>query len=136
MSKAERNILKFLAIMAIIPELMRENNPSKTVEKILTRIDRNFKQTRTLYPELITGSKDCNRIEKEVYRLQSQKTIHICCLTSICLAGFSDAIDKMRGKRKASVVLCMAAVKSLHGYFDRKLSLFDEYDKAVQFLEG
>ncbi|MBL0732236.1 MAG: hypothetical protein JJW03_05215 [Desulfosarcina sp.] len=133
-SKAEQKMLKYLAIMAIIPELMRQNKPSKTVNKMIKKIDTGFAAARELYPELIFGSKDCNRIEAEVFRLQSQKTIHICCLTSVCLAGFDEGLKRLKDKRKTAVMACLMAVKRLHGYFDRNLNLNDEYDKAMGFI--
>ena len=134
MSKSERNMLKYLAIAAVMPHLMRKKHVSKTVEKMLVRIDSRVADTLPLYPELILESKDCNRIEKEVYKLQSTKRIHIACLSSICLAGFDDGISRLKGKRKIAVTACLAAVKRLHDYFDRNLNLTDEYMKAEGFI--
>jgi len=120
--------------MAIIPELMRVNKPSKTVEKMLKKIDSRFHSARRLYPELILGSKDCNRIGKQVYRLQHTKRIHIACVTSMCLLGFGDALGHLSAKRKIAVEGCLSAVNSLHKYFDRNLNLNAEYIKAAQLM--
>jgi len=136
MSKGERNILLYLAIMALVTKLLRKNNPSKTVEKMLATIDKRFETARKLYPELFFDSKDCNRIEQKITVLEKETKIHIVCLTCICLAGFCDALDLLRGKRKVAIEKCIISLNRLSNYFDRKLNLNTEYDKAFRYIKG
>jgi len=136
MSKGERNILLYLAIMALVTKLLRKNNPSKTVRRMLIVVDKRFFAARELYPELFLNSKDCNRIEKKIIDLERETKIHIVCLICICQAGFSDALNLLRGKRSDAIEKCIISLNRLSVYFDRKINLNAEYDKAIKYIEG
>lgn len=137
MSRSEKNILRYLGVMAIISKLVLEQGmPSKSVLKMLTKINEGFDATRAEYPELISQSKNCNKIEAELNCLDIKKKIHLLFLTSTCLGGFEDAAQKLKGKRLAAVDSCITSINRLHVYFDRKFNHDAEYVKASKLIKA
>jgi len=135
MSKAERNILRYLGMMAIIPKLIRDQgDPSKTTKKILAQMDSAFDTTRALYPKLFNQSKDIKKIAGEINILENKKQVHLLFLTSICLGGFEDAAQRLKADRLQAVIECIIIINRLHNYFDRKLNHYVEYKKATKII--
>ena len=94
-----------------------------------------FDAARAEYPELIQQSKSCKKIEAELNYLDIKKKIHLLFLTSLCLGGFEDAAQKLKGKRLAAVNSCIASINRLHIYFDRKINHDAEYVKASKLIK-
>lgn len=136
MSKSDRNILRYLSIMAIIPKLIKNKGAvSKTADKIFKNINNKFITARALYPELIYQTQDCIIIEKELKSLVSENNFPVLCLTSICLGGLEDSIIYIKGKRKLALKNCIKILFRTHVYYDRKLNKWSEYDKAAKIIK-
>ena len=136
MSRTEVEALSMLGIMGLIPKLIRDKAHLMTDEEegFLQEIELTQKVALEQYPKVRLGSKEFRQIEKNIKNLEAVKQISLIVLVSVCLAGFSDISDYVRGKRKVVINDCLDVLSRFGLKFDPDKNEFAEYDKALKIL--
>jgi len=136
-SRAERRAICALVLCECCKETMLNQGASKSMRKLLDRLDRALSAAFAQWEEL--NHKDVKRIHQLIVEFDKQtfnnQHLYAPVHTSVML-GLMDALKRAaKDKRSEAAARVERALRAVHRYYDRQLDRHKDYALAAEFLQ-